>query len=458
MISRFAETMSPNNGVGNSGKSVVAVGRAPTTKARKPDSQKAAGKAGPSLAARPVRLRVPRGSARLPLEGIRVLAVSQFGAGPYATMILAELGAEVIKIEDPSTGGDVSRSVPPYAIEHDSLYFQSFNRNKKSITLNLKTRAGRRIFEKLAAISHAVLNNLRGDQVRKLGLDYGSLKPVNPKIVCCSLSGFGTTGAHASEPGYDYLMQAYAGYMSLTGDPQGPPATCGVSVIDHAAGFATALGLTAAVLAAEKTGKGRDVEVSLIDTAFSMLTYLAIWNLNRGYEPVRWPGSAHQSLVPVQTFRTRDGHLVIFCAKERFWQKLCSIIGLDRLLRDERFATFRKRFENREILVAILQKKLLSRKTREWVSLLRGKVPCAPVNSLSQAMRELGALHKQMIVETEHPVFGRVRQVASPIRFPDVKNKQRRAPALGEQTSEILRELLGYTEKEIAELRRAKVV
>lgn len=386
------------------------------------------------------------------------MAVSQFGAGPYSSMILAELGAEVIKIEDPSTGGDVSRSVPPYTIEHDSLYFQSFNRNKKSVTLNMKSPDGRRIFRELVAISHAVLNNLRGDQVRKLGLNYASLRRVNPRIVCCSLSGFGTKGPHASEPGYDYLMQAYAGYMSLTGDPQGPPATCGVSVIDHAAGFAAALGLTAAVFAADKTGKGRDVEVSLMDTAFSMLSYLAIWSLNRDYEPVRRPGSAHQTLVPVQTFRTRDGYLVIFCAKERFWQKLCITLDLESLLRDERFTNFSKRFQNREPLLATLQDKLLTRTTNEWLAVLRGKVPCAPVNNLSDAMRELAKLNKDMIVETEHPAFGPIRQVASPIAAPRITRKQRRAPALGENTDEILRDYLGYTQKRIAELRKKQIV
>jgi crotonobetainyl-CoA:carnitine CoA-transferase CaiB-like acyl-CoA transferase len=371
-------------------------------------------------------------SPHLPLQGIRVLAVSQFGAGPYATMILAELGAEVIKIEDPSTGGDVSRSVPPYTIEQDSLYFQSFNRNKKSVTLNLKSKEGRRIFEELVAISHAVLNNLRGDLAGKLRLHYASLKRVNPKIVCCSLSGFGTTGPHASEPGYDYLMQAYAGYMSLTGDPQSPPATCGVSVIDHAAAFAAALGLTAAVFAAQKTGKGRDVDVSLIDTAFSMLSYLAIWSLNRGHEPVRRAGSAHQTLVPVQTFRTQDGYLVIFCAKERFWQKLCTLVGLEHLLRDERFKSFSTRFENREALLTILQDKLATRTTQEWLSRLRGKVPCAPVHSLSDAI--------------------------SPIRAPRVARSQRRAPALGEHTDEVLRDYLGYNKERIAELRRKQIV
>jgi crotonobetainyl-CoA:carnitine CoA-transferase CaiB-like acyl-CoA transferase len=395
---------------------------------------------------------------RLPLEGVKILAISQFGAGPYSSMVLAELGAEVLKIEDPSVGGDVSRSVPPYAIEEDSLYFQSLNRNKKSLTLNLKTKEGREIIEKLARISHAVFNNLRGDQVLRLGLNYASLKQVNPKIVCCSLTGFGTTGPHAAEPGYDYLMQAYAGYMSLTGDPHGPPAASGVSVIDHAAGFAAALGLVAAVYAAEKTGEGRDIEVSLIDTAFSMLTYLATWNLNRNYEPVRRTGSAHQTLVPVQSFRTSDGYLVIFCAKERFWQELCTITQLEHLASDERFATFDQRRKNRELVVSILQETFLTKTTDDWLKALRGKVPCAPVNELSQAMNESLLIDRGMVVETQHPSFGKIRQVASPIRLPGTTLNHRRAPGLGEHTAEILRDYLGYDDKAIADLRRRQVV
>ena len=395
---------------------------------------------------------------RLPLEGIRILAVSQFGAGPYSTMALAELGAEVIKVEDPSVGGDVSRSVPPYAIEHDSLYFQSFNRNKKSLTLNLKTKEGREIIEKLARISHAAFNNLRGDQVSELGLNYASLKQANPKIVCCSLSGFGTTGTQAAEPGYDYLMQAYAGYMSLTGDPQGPPAVCGVSVIDHAAGFAAALGLVAAVYAAEKTGEGRDVEVDLIDTAFSMLTYLAVWNLNRGYEPVRRTGSSHQTLVPVQTFRTRDGYIVIFCAKEKFWRELCAVMQLEHLVSDARFANFRQRFENRDLLVSTLQETFLTKTTDEWLEVLRGRVPCAPVNDLSRAMLEPLLVDREMIIETQHSSFGTIRQVASPIRLPGTSLNHHRAPELGEHTAEILKDYLGYDDNTIADLRRRQIV
>jgi len=373
-------------------------------------------------------------------------------------MVLAELGAEVIKVEDPSVGGDVSRSVPPHVIEHDSLYFQSFNRNKKSITLNLKTKEGREVIKKLVKVSHAVFNNLRGDQVSKLGLDYASLKHANPKIVCCSLTGFGVSGSQAAEPGYDYLMQAYAGYMSLTGDPQGPPAACGISVIDHAAGFAAMLGLVAAVYAAEKTGEGRDVEVSLFDTAFSMLSYLAMWNLNRDYQPVRRTGSAHQTLVPVQTFCTNDGYLVIFCAKEKFWRELCTIMQLEHLLSDERFANFAQRFKNRELVVSTLQKTFLTRSTEDWVKALRGKVPCSPVNNLSQALKEPLLVDHEMIVETQHPSFGKIRQLASPIKLAGTSMNHRRAPGLGEHTAEILKQHLGYDDDAIADLRQRQVV
>lgn len=394
----------------------------------------------------------------LPLEGIRILTLSQFGAGPYSTMVLAEMGAEVIKIEDPSAAGDVSRSIPPYTIEKDSLYFQSFNRNKKSLTLNLKSEEGKRIFHELVRISHAVFNNLRGDQAAKLGLDYTSLKDVNPKIVCCSLPGFATTGKRASEPGYDYLMQAYAGYMNMTGDPVSPPAACGVSVIDHAAGFAAALGLVAALYSAEKTGRGSNIEVSLFDTAISMLTYLAIWNLNKGYGPVRRPGSAHQSLVPVQTFRTSDGYLVIFCGKEKFWQELCVALGMPGMAKDKRFKSFARRRENRELTIATLQTIFSTKTTSEWIELLRGKVPCAPVNDLSQALADPMVAERNMIIKTQHPVFREIKQVASPIKIWDTQLDHRPAPSLGEHTGQILKDYLGYADRDVETLKQERIV
>lgn len=394
----------------------------------------------------------------LPLEGITLLAVSQFGAGPYATMVLAELGAEVIKIEDPSTGGDVSRSVPPYTAEHDSLYFQSFNRNKKSMTLNLKSAEGKTIFHRLVKSSDAVFNNLRGDQVHELGLDYNSLEKVNPKIVCCSLVGFGRNGTRAKEPGYDYLMQAYAGYMGITGDPTGPPVACGVSVIDHAAGFAAALGLVAALYEANRSGCGRDVEVSLLDTAISMLTYLAIWNLNKGFVPVKRLGSAHQTLVPVQTFKTSDSYIVIFCAKERFWQNLCDVVGIPAMSTDERFCNFAQRQKNRDLAVSSLQNIFSTKSTEQWLELLRGKVPCAPVNNLDEALSDPWLLERKMIIETEHPVFGKIKQVSSPIRVSETTFEHQRAPQLGEHTEEILKRHLAYSDSEIDILKREGVL
>jgi crotonobetainyl-CoA:carnitine CoA-transferase CaiB-like acyl-CoA transferase len=395
---------------------------------------------------------------RLPLEGLRLLAVSQFGAGPYSTMVLADLGADVVKIEDPRSGGDVSRSVPPYQIPGDSIYFQSFNRNKRSLTLDLRQPEGRALFHRLVAVSHAVFNNLRGDETSKLGLDYESLREFNPRIVCCSLSGFARTGPRSNEPGYDYLIQAETGYMSMTGDPSGPPISCGVSVIDYASGLAAALGLLAAVSAARQTGQGSDVEVSLYDVAISMLTYLAAWNLNLDFQPSRRSGSAHQTLVPAQTFRTADGHIVLFCAKEKFWRNLCEGLGAPELADREGFRNFDERYENREPVVEALQSILATKTTDEWIARLKGHVPCAPVRNLSSALRDPFTQEREMIVETDHPEFGNVRQAAGPVKIPGARKSHHRAPKLGEHTKEILKDWLGMSDEEVEELRRKNAV
>jgi len=352
-------------------------------------------------------------SAPLPLTGVRVLAFSQFGAGPFATLNLADMGADVIKIEDPTTGGEISRFVPPHRIENDSLYFQSWNRGKRSITLNLRKPGAKEVLHDLVRVSDAVFNNLRGDEPAKLGLTYCSLGKINPKIVCCSLNGFGSTGPRAADPGYDYLMQASTGYMSMTGDPGGPPAASGVSFVDHAAGFAAALGLVSALYAARVSGIGRDVEISLLNTAYSMLTYLGIWNLNRNFEPRRHSGSAHQTLVPVQTFRTADGHITIFCGKEKFWQALCEAFEDPQMASDPRFDTFEHRFSNRSECVQAVQSHFLKRNTAEWIAALSGKVPCAPVRSLSEAMQAASS-EPDTIVEVEHPEFGTLRELNTP--------------------------------------------
>ncbi len=391
--------------------------------------------------------------ARAPLEGVRILSVSQFGAGPFGTQILADLGAEIIKIEDPEVGGDVSRYVPPYLGQQDSLYFQSFNRGKKSVAINLQHPDGQAVFRDLARVSDAVFNNVRGDQPQKLGLTYEALRDVNPRIVCCSLSGFGSTGPRASEPGYDYLIQGYAGYMAVTGEPDGPPGKCGVSVIDFAGGYAAMLGLMVALFDAQRVGVGREVEVSLMDTAVNMLSYFATWTLNRDWDAGRTRDSGHQTLVPAQNFPTRDGWIVVFCAKEKFWTRLVEIMELPALARDPRFASFPARLEHKESLIPILQERFRTRTTAEWLERLRGHVPCAPVNSVREALEDEQVRARDMIVEVEHPHFGTIREVAAPIKTGGAITRPARAPSLGEHTDSVLRDVLGYGRPTIAALR-----
>lgn len=395
---------------------------------------------------------------RLPLAGTRILAFSQLGAGPYAMMLLADLGAEVVKVEDPSTGGDEARRVPPAAADGDSIYFQALNRNARSLTLNLRHPEGRAVFHRLVCSSDAVYANLRGDLPCQLGLDYRSLGHLNPRLVCCSLSGFGRTGPRAAQPGYDFLIQALAGFMSLTGDPSGAPQRCGVSIVDFAGGLMSAVGLLAALLRARQTGVGGDVDVSLFDTAASMLNYMAAWWWNLGTTSTRFPNGAHQSLVPSQTFATRDGFLVVMCMKEKFWQRLCEQIGHPEWATDPRFRSFADRYENRDILLPLLAEVFRERNTAEWVQILGNKVPCAPVHSVPQALDDLQLRARNLIVEVEHPRWGRIKEVGCPIVLGDAQPRYRAASALGEDTEAVLSQWLGLEASEIEQLRKIGAV
>jgi crotonobetainyl-CoA:carnitine CoA-transferase CaiB-like acyl-CoA transferase len=386
------------------------------------------------------------------LDGLRILTVSQFGAGPFGTQLLADLGAEVIKVEDPAVGGDVSRQVGPYAADGDSLYFQSFNRGKKSLTLDLKHPDGQVILHDLVRVCQAVYNNLRGDLPAKLGLTYAALRAVNPAVVCCSLSGFGATGPRAAEPAFDYLIQGYAGWMSVTGEPDGPPGKCGVSVVDFAGGYASIAALMAGLWDAQRTGAGRDIDISLLDTAVSMLSYFAMWALNRDWQPARVADSGHQSLVPAQNFKTRDGWLVVFCNKEKFWQALLDALELPDVAHDPRFAAFGDRLAHKDALLPVLAARFAERTTDDWLARLRGRVPCAPVNTVAEALEDEQVRAREMIVEVKHPAFGVLREVASPVKTAGTPPPTR-APALGEHTDEILRELLRYDAGRIASLR-----
>src|SRR5262249_21920224 len=300
-------------------------------------------------------------------------------------------------------GGDSARRVGPYADEDDSLYFQSSNRGKKSITLDLKHPEGRAVLRALARVSHAVYNNLRGDLPERLCLTYAQLRDVNPALVCCSLSGFGRTGPRAAEPAFDYLIQGYAGWMSVTGEPDGPPVKAGVSVVDFAGGYASMAALLAGLWDAQRTGVGRDIELSLLDTAVSMLSYYAIWALNRDWRPGRVEDSGHQSLVPAQNLPTRDGHLVIFCNKEKFWTSLAEAMDLPHLARDPLFATFADRFANKAALVALLKARFAELTTAEWLERLRGRVPSAPGHPTAQAHAARQVLARAMLMAVTHP-------------------------------------------------------
>jgi crotonobetainyl-CoA:carnitine CoA-transferase CaiB-like acyl-CoA transferase len=256
-----------------------------------------------------------RAGASRPLEDVRVLALEQFGAGPFGTLQLAELGAEVVKIEDPGQGGDVGRYTPPFQEGEDSLFFESFNHDKRSISLDMRRDAGRAVFADLVRHADAVFSNLRGDLPARLGLTYEHLGPINPRIVCCSLSGFGMTGPRAAEPAYDYLLQGLAGWMSICGEPDGPPTKTGLSLVDMIGGTVAALSMLAGIHRARRDGVGCDCDVSLHEVALSYLNYVGTWHLSGGYVPGRPPMSAHPSIVPFQNLPARDGWLVVACAK-----------------------------------------------------------------------------------------------------------------------------------------------
>ena len=391
-----------------------------------------------------------------PLEDLRIIAIEQYGAGPFGSVHLADLGAEVIKIEDPVSGGDVGRYVPPYQEGEDSLFFEAFNRNKRSISINLTTEAGRTVFHDLVRVSDVVYSNLRGDVPAKIGVTYNDLRHFNPAIVCCSLSGFGMTGPRSAEPGYDYVLQGIAGWMDLTGEPSGPPTKSGLSLVDYSGGLVAAISMLAAVHAARRDGVGTDCDISLFDTALTMLTYPAIWSLNGDFIATRTHNSAHPSLVPFQAFEASDGWIVIACPKEKFWKRLAATIGRPELGTAERYATFTARRENADALLPMLDAVFATRTALDWLTELRAAgVPCGPVNTVSEALADAQTDARGMIVETEHPRFGTVRQVRSAVRVGDAMPEYRRAPQRNEDVDYVLRHVLGYDSDRIAEFAAA---
>jgi crotonobetainyl-CoA:carnitine CoA-transferase CaiB-like acyl-CoA transferase len=391
-----------------------------------------------------------------PLEDVVVLAIEQFGAGPWATMQLADLGARVIKVEDPAVGGDVGRYVPPYREGEDSLYFESFNRGKESVSLDLRTDAGRRAFEALVPQVDALYCNLRGDQPEALGLTYERLRHLNPRIVCCSLSGFGRTGPRGAQGAYDYVLQAMTGWMSLTGDPDGPPTKSGLSIVDFSGGYVSALALLAGVWRARRDGEGCDCDTSLFETALAQLAYIGTWAASAGHVARRMPDSAHPSLVPFQAFRTADGWITVACPKEKFWLALCDVLGRPDLPADPRFADFTARDIHRDALLEILEPAFRALGSEEAVARLSAAgVPCGVVNDVATALLDPQVAARDGIAEYEHPALGTVRQPATPLRLSGPPPAYRQAPRRGEHTHAVLRELGGLSAAEVQALEDA---
>ncbi|MBM3346536.1 MAG: CoA transferase [Betaproteobacteria bacterium] len=392
------------------------------------------------------------------LQGLRILAVEQYGAGPFGTQFLSSLGAEVIKIENPNDGGDMSRSVGPYFREElpetaRSVFFQGLNIGKKSVTLDITRPEGREIFRRLAAGAHGVASNLRGDVPEKIGITYSHLADVNPRIVCSHLTGYGRGNAREKWPGYDYLMQAETGYFHLTGEPDSPPARFGLSMIDLMTGLAMSFGLLAGIREAERSGRGRDLDVSLFDLSLFNLNYIGNWYLNAGAVTTRTTRSAHPSLTPCQTYRTQDGWIYLMCNKEKFWGILCGKVGRPELAKDARFLTFKERLANRDLITQLLDEALSAKTTAEWLVDFAGSVPASPILDVKQALDNPWANEGDRIQRIPLPGADPLRLLRNPIRTGEPPVASTPAPALGAHTEEILAGI-GITGEAFAALRR----
>ena len=389
-------------------------------------------------------------SLLLPLAGVRVLTFEAFGAGPFGSMYLADLGAEVIKIENRAQGGDATRGMGPYFLgEHDSHFFQTFNLNKRSVCLDLKTADGQAIFRKLVAKSDAVLNNLRGDQPDKLGLTYAALRECNPRVVCAHLSAYGRDNERRAWPGYDYLMQAEAGFLHVTGEPGTPPTRMGLSIIDFMTGITTALALVSSLFGTARSGVGRDIDVSLFDVALHQLSYPGTWYLNEKLVTARAPRSAHPSATPVQLFKTADGWIFVMCMTEKFWQELLKVIDAAHIAEDPRFATVSRRREHRDELTPLLDTEFERDTTAAWLAKLQGLLPAAPVYDMAQALENPFPLTNGMIRNVPHPQRADFRSFANPIKLDGERLPARSGPALGADTDAVLQEI-GYSVDDIA--------
>jgi crotonobetainyl-CoA:carnitine CoA-transferase CaiB-like acyl-CoA transferase len=392
-----------------------------------------------------------------PLDGIRVVDLSRVLAGPYATQLLADMGAEVFKVEEPGRGDD-TRAWPPFE-GGEATYFMSVNRGKKSLTLNLKAAGGQEIFRRLLEGADVLLENFRPGTLERLGFGYARVREWHPRLVYCSISGFGDSGPEASRPGYDLIVQGESGIMDLTGFPDGPPVKVGNSIADLASGTMAAHGVVLALLARERTGVGQKVEISMLEVMAGLLTYQGQAYFATAKSPRR-QGNQHPSIVPYEVFAAADGYLTLGVANNSLWKRFCQAIERPELTEDPRFATEAKRVEQRELLVPILTAVFATRRVAEWVDRIGGAgVPIGKIKTVGEALESEHLRARGAVVSILHPTAGPIRMVGPPIRLSETPAEAAvPAPLLGEHTEEILAKVLGYPAETITAFRAAGVV
>ena len=404
-----------------------------------------------------------------PLGHVRVLELSRVLAGPWAAQTLADLGASVIKVEKPGAGDDTRTYAPPYAANRDgsnsseSAYFLSTNRGKRSVTIDFIHPEGQKLVQALAAKSDVVIENFKVGGLAKYGLDYSSLQPFNPGLIYCSITGFGQTGPYRHKPGYDFMIQGIGGLMSITGEPDqrpgGGPMKVGVAVADIFTGLYAAIAILAALAHRDRTGAGQHIDLALLDTQVAVLANQAMNYLVTGVAPQRL-GNAHPNIVPYQVFAARDGHIIVAVGNENQFARMCEVIGRPELASDARFATNASRVNNRDELIAILQRIFAARTMRDWLEALeRAGVPCGPINTVADVFADPQVQERGLKLDLPHPSIGSVPSVANPIKYSATPISYNSAPPmLGADTDEILREMLGVTSEEIARLRKGGIV
>ncbi|MCX6354142.1 MAG: CaiB/BaiF CoA-transferase family protein [Candidatus Aureabacteria bacterium] len=392
-----------------------------------------------------------------PLEGIKVLDFTRVLAGPFCTMILGDMGAEVIKIEQPGKGDDTRAFGPPFA-KGESAYFLSVNRNKKSITLDMKSEQGKEAVRRLIARSDILVENFKPGTLKKLGFDYASAAKINPRIIYASVSGFGQTGPWSGKAGYDLAIQGLGGIMSITGDPSGPPYKVGVSQADLVAGLHAVQGIFLALYVREKTGHGQLIDISMLDCQIALLSFQAGIYFMTGVSPMR-KGNQHPTICPYETFKSSDRYITIAVGNDKLWQKFCSLLGLEELRDHPDFATNPKRVQNRDKLFPVIQRVIEQKESAQWIRLLEENgIPAGSILSVEEALHHPQVIAREMVRTIDHPVLGALPQAGIPVKLSETPGEiVSPPPRLGEHTDEVLKEL-GFSGDEIASMRAGGIV